>query len=374
MGDIPLFREIQRILASSQGPINLEIAGQVANALNQDSSDHIDPDEARLSSEAVRNAELVVAGYTRLSVAEPAISEVISRRRWVSLTLTGWNWLLTHLASQFSSQVSSFASERGDEVNPMGAVMGQIAPLLLGMQAGTLIGQLARDALGRYDPGIPRDDDGHLFFVGSTLTSVAEEYGFDRETFRKWLALDDVARHTVTRAAPWVDRYGRSLFVELVDSLEIDASDLEGRLAELQSRGPEALEEGFGASEMLPIVQTPRHTKALDTLRAFIAVFDGYARHVSRSVAAEVVGDTGRIEEGMRRRSASPTDGRAMLRAMLGLTLDPGLDQTGATFCKAIVELHGIASLNRVWEAPDNLPTLAEIRDPFQWMERVLEG
>ena len=373
MGDIPLFREIQKILASGQGPINLEIARQVANALNQDSSDHVDPTEARALSDAVRDAEFVVAGYARLAVEEPTTTDVISRRRWVSSTISGWEWLLGHLASQFSSEVTSFASERGEEVNPMGTVMGQIAPLLLGMQAGTLIGQLARDALGRYDPGIPRDDDGRLFFVSSTVNSVADEYGFGRETFRKWLALDNVARHTVIRTAPWVDRYGRSLFVELVDSLEIDASDLERRLADLQSRGPEALQEGFDASDMLPIVQTPRHTKALETLRAFLAAFDGYSRHTASAVSSEVVGDSGRIEEGMRRRAASPTEGRAMLASMLGLTFDPTLDQAGATFCKAVVELRGIGSLNRLWQAPDNLPTLAEIRDPFQWIERVLD-
>jgi uncharacterized protein (DUF2342 family) len=27
-----------------------------------------------------------------------------------------------------------------------------------------------------------------------------------------------------------------------------------------------------------------------------------------------------------------------------------------------------------VWDAPDNLPSSEEIRDPFQWMERVLES
>jgi uncharacterized protein (DUF2342 family) len=36
------------------------------------------------------------------------------------------------------------------------------------------------------------------------------------------------------------------------------------------------------------------------------------------------------------------------------------------------VKLRGIRSLNSMWEAPDNLPTLEEIRDPFTWMERVL--
>ena len=202
MGDIPLFREIQKLLSSSHGPINLEIARQVATALNQDSSDTIDTAGAQVFAEAVRNAEFIVAGYTRLSVDEPARSEPISRRGWIDATMTGWGWLLTHLASRFSAEVTSFASERGDEVNPMGAVMGQIAPLLLGMQAGTLIGQLARDATGRYDPGIPRDDDGHLFFVGSTIDQVAEGYDFELGAFRRWVALEDVARHTIARATP----------------------------------------------------------------------------------------------------------------------------------------------------------------------------
>lgn len=373
MGDIPLFREIQKLLSSSHGPINLEIARQVATALNQDSTDAIDPGAARTLADAVRNAEFVVAGYTRGTLDEPARTEVISQRQWIAATMTGWDWLLTHLASRFSSEVTSFASERGEDVDPMGAVMGQIAPLLLGMQAGTLIGQLARDALGRYDPGIPRDDDGHLFFVDSGVVRVAGEYGFDVEAFRKWLALEDVARHMIATATPWVGRYRRSLFVELVDSLEIDASGLESRLAELQSRGPEALQEGFDASQMLPIVQSPRHTKALDNLRAFIALFEGYARHVSSAVAGQVVGDTTRISEGMRRRAASPSEGRSMLNGMLGWTPDPGLEQGGTTFCNAVVELHGMTTLNRAWEAPDNLPTIAEIRDPFQWIERVVD-
>ena len=374
MGDIPLFRELQRILASSQGPINLEIARQIANALNQDSSDRIDPEQARAFNDAVHDAELVVAGYARFVVDEPARSEVISRRLWVATTMTGWDWLLTGLASHFSSEVASFSSDRGDEVNPMGVVMGQVAPLLLGMQAGTLIGQLARDALGRYDPRIPRDDEGHLFFVASTVTSVAEEYGFDHGAFRRWLALDDVARHVVLRVESWVERYWRSLFVELINSIEIDASDLERRLADLQTRGAEALQEGFGAEEMLPIVRTPRNAKALETLHAFSAVFDGYARHIAEAVAEEVVGDdTARIEAGMRRRAVASTEGRSMLRAMLGISHDPALEQSGVTFCRAIIELHGIGSLNRVWAAPDNLPTMSEIRDPFLWIERVIE-
>jgi putative hydrolase len=290
----------------------------------------------------------------------------------VRRTLDGWKWLLSHMAQRFSDEVTSFASDRGEEVNPMGTVMGQIAPLLLGMQAGSLVGQVARESMGRYDPPIPRDDDGHIFFVGANIERVASEYNIEVSTFRKWLALHDVSRHIVMATHPWVGRYRRSLFIELVDSIEIDASDLERRLADLQTRGPEALQEGLGGAEMLPIVQTPRHQGALDRLRAFVAVLDGYAQHASGAVMETLVGDATRIEEGMHRRAASPTEGEGMLEAMLGISFDRALEQSGATFAAAVVELRNMDALNRVWEAPDNLPTIAEIKDPFAWMERVL--
>lgn len=371
--DIPLFKEIQKILASSEGPLNVEIARQVATALNQDArSGPGDLDAARAFSEAVHASELLVSGYTRLPVDEPARTELIHRHAWVTRTLDGWNWLLSHLAQRFSDEVTSFASERGEEVNPMGSVMGQIAPLLLGMQAGTLVGQIARDSLGRYEPPIPRDDDGHMFFVAENVDRVASEFGFEIDTFRRWLALHDVSRHAVMAAHPWVGRYRRSLFIELVDSIEIDASDLESRLADLQSRGPEALQEGMGPTEMLPVVATQRHAKSLDRLRAFVAVLEGYAHHSSDAVSANLLGDSSKIDEGMRRRAASPTEGEGMLHALLGVSFDRALEQSGATFCAAVVELKGIASLNQVWAAPDNLPTIAEIKDPFAWMERVL--
>ena len=38
--------------------------------------------------------------------------------------------------------------------------------------------------------------------------------------------------------------------------------------------------------------------------------------------------------------------------------------ELGKRFCDGVVELGGIAGLNRVWEAPDRLPTLAELDAP----------
>ena len=53
----------------------------------------------------------------------------------------------------------------------------------------------------------------------------------------------------------------------------------------------------------------------------------------------------------------------------------PNLHLTKVAFgCRtidAVVKRVGMEGLNRVWERPENMPTLEEIRDPGLWIDRV---
>ena len=66
--DVPLFREIQRVLSSSSGPVNWELARQVGIASASWGGEDAAPteDDRRGFEEAVRVAELQVAGFTGL--------------------------------------------------------------------------------------------------------------------------------------------------------------------------------------------------------------------------------------------------------------------------------------------------------------------
>lgn len=374
-GDIPLFREIQRILASSKGPVNLEMATQVGTALATQEGDAVpDPARERALSDAVRASEQVLAGYTRLPVDEPATVKTFGRAEWTKATLGAWGWLFEHVAAKLSGGLGGPEDPSGEEA-PLGiaAAMGQVAPLLVGIQVGTLVGRLATDVLGRYDHPIPRDDDGRLLFVDPNVARLAADYDLDADAFLRWLALGSAARHLVLGAAPWMTRYWRSLFVEVVDAMEIDVGELQTRMMDLQSQGPAALEEGLGAGAALPLVPTDRHQRALARLRSFIAAVEGYARHATGAVAETVVGPVTQIEEGVARHRLKGNEAEAMLKTILGVSFDRDLEAAGATFCAAVVKLKGIEALNRMWTAPDNLPSYEEIKDPFAWIERVLD-
>lgn len=373
-GDIPLFRELQRILAAGEGgPINFEIARQIAGTIATQTPDPSpSPEAGRALAEAVRGAEVLLSGYTRLAVSEPMRSRTMGRATWVLAALDGWKWLLVALGKRFTDAFSAEGREGAEPENPLGQMMGQVAPLLLGIQSGTVVGHLAGDALARHDPPIPMEDDGSLFFVTPNLEAFASEYDLDMNTFYGWITLHEAARQVVVETTPWTARYFRSLLLALVDSIEIDTADMERRLMDLQSGGAEALTAGGGMDQLIPIAETERYLRALGNLRSFLAVFEGYAEHAVAAVKPQLLGDTARIDEAMSRRRATPTEGKQMLASVMGIERDRALETSGHTFCAAVVDRKGMAALNNVWAAPDNLPNLAEIKDPFAWMERVL--
>ncbi|MGH2754831.1 MAG: zinc-dependent metalloprotease [Actinomycetota bacterium] len=367
-GDIPLFRELQKLLTSSSGPVNLELARQVAGAIAAEGGPEPAPNAAAESafSDDVRNAEFYLSGYTRLPLDEPALSMLVTRMTWVRETLASWGWLFERLAARFTA---AFDEGEGGPGPAPAQMLGQVVPLLSGIQVGTLVGQLSREAIGRYDLPIPRDDDGRLFIVRRNAEAVADEYGLQPDDLTKWIALKEVGLNLILNGAPWTTKYLRSSLSELIDSVEFDMADMERRLVEWQSEGV----ENVRPDAMIPLVQTERHRAAHTNLRSFVTVLEGYASHAAAQVGTEMVPSWSRIDEAMTRRSATPSEGKTVLSSLLGLSVDRAQVAAGRTFCAAVIDRAGISTLNKVWDAPDNLPSEAEIKDPFAWMERVAE-
>src|SRR5213080_4476086 len=84
--EIPLFREIQRVLMSSSGPVNWELARQVGIALVASAGD--DPsataEDRQGFEDTVRAAELHVAEFTGLPQPTDVVRvETLRRAEWV---------------------------------------------------------------------------------------------------------------------------------------------------------------------------------------------------------------------------------------------------------------------------------------------------
>jgi uncharacterized protein (DUF2342 family) len=60
-----------------------------------------------------------------------------------------------------------------------------------------------------------------------------------------------------------------------------------------------------------------------------------------------------------------------VIQQVMGLEAKMRQYQEGERFVEAVEAEGGAELLSRVWERPENLPTLDEVRDPSLWVSRV---
>jgi uncharacterized protein (DUF2342 family) len=107
----------------------------------------------------------------------------------------------------------------------------------------------------------------------------------------------------------------------------------------------------------------------LERIQAFMAAAEGYGDHVMHAVGRTLLSTYGRIEEAMRRyRETEHAD--PVFERLLGVEMKRDQYRQGRAFCDTVVELTDEATLARMWDSGDALPSLPEIVEPRLWLAR----
>jgi putative hydrolase len=194
LGDVPLLREIQRVLLSSSGPVNWELARQVGIAIalwGRDDPAPVEEDRRGLA-ETVRAAELAVADFTGLAPpVDVADVEAFRRAQWVEANVRGLRELVDPVAARLADALRESEREMppvaetsaGGPGQMLQMLMERMMPLVLGAQVGTVLGYLGQRVLGQYDLAVPRPA-GSLYFV---IPNIAQTGAFRRwSSARGW--------------------------------------------------------------------------------------------------------------------------------------------------------------------------------------------
>jgi putative hydrolase len=118
-------------------------------------------------------------------------------------------------------------------------------------------------------------------------------------------------------------------------------------------------------------VQTREQRSIMDRVQATMAVVEGHAEHVMDAVGEQALPHYEGLRTAMQRRRNSRSAPERLLQKLLGMDMKMRQYEEGKTFCDAVVADRDIAVLNRVWESPEALPTLAELRDHRAWLARI---
>lgn len=373
--DAPLFRELQRVMSSSTGPVNWELARQVAIASAVEAGEDREPSGAdrQAFEDAVRVAELHVARFTGLEPPGDVVQvRALRRAEWVTANAESLRELLEPAAQRIGEAMDRATREQlPPEMQQMAGFMGQISPLLMGTQVGQVLGFLAQRVLGQFDVAVPRSGPGSVLFVVPNIAQFERDWSLDPTEFRTWVALHEVT-HRFEFARPWARERFREVLDDFLSTLTIDMEGMQSKLATLDAADPEALQGLMESDEGLFGAELDDEQRLkLARIQAFMAAAEGYGDHVMHALGAELLGSYGQIEEAMRRYREGEA-GDPVFERLLGIEMKREQYVAGRAFCDTVVELTDEATLSRMWESADAMPSLPEIGEPRLWLARTV--
>lgn len=310
-------------------------------------------------AEATEEADALVQEVTDLRLPGPSSRPwVMSRGEWVSQNLRGLEAVLEPAAARL-----------------MGRRMeGSMAPIrrrVLAAQVGAILGYMARKVLGQYDLFLPPDDRDIMYFVGPNVVELERRHRFPRRDFRRWLAFHEVTHRVQFEGVPWLRGYLLSELDSYLGTLELDARKLFERLR----RARQELEGDAAWREMgiLFVLMTPEQRETFRRMQALMSLLEGHGNYVMDRLSDGRVPAADRMRRTLQQRRHRQGLERMVQRAV-GLDVKVRQYDMGERFVAEVVERGGPEGFARVWERPQNLPTLEEVARPEAWVERVVRA
>lgn len=374
--EAPLFRELQRVMAASGGPINWELARQTAIATAADGGGDPEPtaEDHRVLDEAVRVAELQVAALTGLeSPARPPQVRAVRRTGWVAAEIDSLSGLLEPAARRMGEALERSMRERlPEELGAVAALLRQLGPLLQGSQVGQTLGYLARHVLGRYDVAVPHSDPERLLFVVANLAGFEKDWSLDPVELRTYVAIHEVT-HRLEFLRDWTSGHLTALIDDFLSTVTIDLAAIEERLAAMDPSDPSSFERALGGGHedaaLFGAVLDDEQRLKLGRVQAFMAAAEGFADHVTHTIAADLLGSYAQISEAFLRYRESETVDPVFGR-LLGIDVERSTYEAGRRFCDEVAAQTDEQTLARMWVSAEALPGLAELDEPRLWLAR----
>jgi coenzyme F420 biosynthesis associated uncharacterized protein len=283
---------------------------------------------------------------------------VVDRSEWVDLNVGTFRTLF--------ARVEAIIAANDSAPPTAGRALARILNRTLSnQQLGFLLSFLARKVLGQYDISllaagpVPR---GRLHFVEPNIKAAAAALRVPLDEFRTFIALHEATHAFEFEAHPWLREHFATSVATALEELANDSGGLGRRLRD-------ALAGGGG--HWLERLMSERQRTTFQRTQAMMSLLEGYSNHVMNAAGERILPGFHQLHDRFERRNERRG---AIERALMRITgLDLKMEQyaAGERFVDAVLATRGPAFFAQVWEGPERLPTLDEIREPERWVARM---
>ncbi|WP_227589943.1 zinc-dependent metalloprotease [Demequina pelophila] len=388
-----VLRQMRALVTQSDGEdVNWKLAHDVARGVAAQGGDPtVTAAQANAHRAAVSRAELWLDAVTSFDPARLQ-PRVWSRAEWVEATLPTWKTLAGPVAVSVSKALSGILGDAplpddlpGDLPGglPEGldapggfdprALLRTVSPTVCGMHMGQAAGEMARQAFGGTDLGIPLLSEPRVALLPRAVAEFAEGLEIDEDDVRSYLALREAAHVRLFGAAPWLPGQLHALIGRYASGITIDLEALEEAVRDAGFGDPEKLQQALNRG-IFASHHTDEQKETLERIETLLALIEGWVDDVTVRAAAPHLPQIGPMREMMRRRRAAGGPAEDTFANLLDLELRPRRMRDASALWAALAAQAGPEDRDAVWSHPDLLPTSQDLDDWRGWVDRRVAG
>jgi putative hydrolase len=369
-GKVPLFAELQKLMSWTGGPVNWDLARQIAISSVAGSNRAPSPGERQQLEDAIRLADLWLDDATDLPSGITTI-ESWSRVEWIERTLPLWSKLCDPVAARVVAAMgSAIPEEARAQAGPMAGVLSQFGGMMFGAQVGQGLAGLSQEIVSSTDVGLPMGPTGTAALLPENVSAFGVGLERPAEEIRLYLALREAAHHRLFAHVPWLRQRLLDTVEAYARGIAIDGSAIERAMSEIDPSNPESVQNAM-AGGMFEPEQTPEQQVALRRLETLLALVEGWVDAVVQAAAGERMPGAEALREASRRRRATGGPAEQTFSTLVGLELRPRRLRDAAALWWAVTEEHGVSGRDGIWAHPDLLPSADDLDDPLGFSHRL---
>lgn len=365
--------QVQRMLAGSTGPVNWDLAHDLARQTAVAGGDpSVGEAQRREATTAMAVAELWLDAATDLPPSGGPV-RVWSRSEWVEHTLPRWRTLVEPVAVSVGDALAATLAAQGPQVLGGGEgpapVLRQLGGAAFGLQLGHAVGTLSTEVFGGTDIGLPLLDGPGTALVPRNVAAFADGLDVPAEEVRLYLALREAAHDRLFTHVGWLRAHLLGAVGSYARGIAIDTDAMEEAVRSIDPTDPQALQQAL-AGGVFSLTTTPAQQAALLRLETALALVEGWVDEVATTAALPHLPHAPALREMMRRRRAAGGPAEDTFATLVGLELRPRRSRDAARLWAQIAADGGTAAREAVWDHPDLLPGPEDLDAPEGYAAR----
>lgn len=259
----------------------------------------------------------------------------------------------------------------GQEFDIQAVIASSIAPMMFGVQAGTMIGHLSHRAYGDDDVLLPAKLDKRVSIIYSMVEKFAQDWSVELDEAILYFLIVQSIRAQV-RNAGWLYEKLNDLCTRYVGAYELNPYKIEELLGNVE---PDAENNVMAVNvtpeQMFEALRTSAHDVLDEEIGRITALHKAYVEYVAHKNIEELIPSAGLIREARKRIVVTTSKAEHFVEQLFGVDVSAKNYEIAQAFVDGILEREQENALHAIWSNWDLMPTVSEFNAPGLYLARL---